>query len=200
MTGELVITEVCQRRFDIAMKAIQQLLDTDVGHQPLLIAIDGGAASGKTTLGNYLQEKFACNLFHMDDFFLQNNQRTAERMQEIGGNVDYERFFDEVIQPLQKGKDVQYRPYSCATKCINAEVTIPYKRLNIIEGSYSQHPHFGDCYQLRFFTEITLELQAERILKRNGEIMLQRFRNEWIPKEQAYFDKFAIREKSIVIP
>ena len=55
MTGELVITEVCQRRFDIAMKAIQQLLDTDVGHQPLLIAIDGGAASGNRGRGKQRQ-------------------------------------------------------------------------------------------------------------------------------------------------
>lgn len=35
-------------------------------------------------------------LSHMDDFYLQGRQRTYERLNEVGGNVDYERFAKEV--------------------------------------------------------------------------------------------------------
>ena len=37
----------------------------------VLVAIDGGSASGKTTLGALLQSIYACPVFHMDDFLLR---------------------------------------------------------------------------------------------------------------------------------
>ena len=62
-----------------------------------MIAIDGKCASGKTTLAYYIQSIYECNLFHMDDFFLREEQKSEERVREIGGNIDYERFKVEVI-------------------------------------------------------------------------------------------------------
>ena len=65
--------------------------------------------------------------------------------------------------------------------------TAEYKRtglpLSIIEGSYSQHPFFGDIWDLRFFCEIDPAEQLNRIRIRNGEAMCERFKQEWIPKE-----------------
>ena len=62
----------------------------------ILVAIDGKCTSGKTTLASKLAELYDCNVFHMDDFFLRPEQRTPERFAEVGGNVDYERFYKEV--------------------------------------------------------------------------------------------------------
>ena len=200
MTGKkLNMTEACRQRYRSVVEAIQELLQNTEETKPLLIAIDGDAASGKTTLGFYLQEIFSANLFHMDDFFLPAKLRTEEKLQEIGGTVEYERFYQEVLVPVLKGEEVLYRPYSCAVQAIIAEQIIPFKRVNIIEGSYSQHPYFGDIYQLRVFIEIAPKLQHERILIRNGAEKTERFLTEWIPKEKAYFTKFGIRDKSLVI-
>ncbi len=69
----------------------------------LLVGIDGQCASGKTTLAGELSQRYDCNVFHMDDFFLRPEQRTPERMAQIGGNVDYERFQREVLVPLKGG-------------------------------------------------------------------------------------------------
>lgn len=38
-------------------------------------------------------------------------QRTKERYEEPGGNVDYKRFEQEVLVSLKKGETVFYRPY-----------------------------------------------------------------------------------------
>ena len=67
-----------------------------------------------------------------------------------------------------------------------------YKRLNIIEGSYSMHPYFNNPYDLRVFMDIDEKKQVEHIRKRNGEEKLKRFVQEWIPKENAYFEQFHI--------
>jgi uridine kinase len=162
----------------------------------ILIAIDGQSASGKTTLGELLKEWYDCNLFHMDDFFLRMEQRTEERMREVGGNVDYERFRLEVLDHIGDLGGLTYQLFSCSRMALDAYVTVLWKRINIIEGAYSQHPYFGDIYDLRFYYGIDPEEQIARIRKRNGEEKLVRFINEWIPKENAYLETFHIREKS----
>ena len=52
------------------------------GELPVRLAIEGGSASGKTTLGQILAERYGCTVFHMDDFFLRPEQRTASRFAE----------------------------------------------------------------------------------------------------------------------
>ncbi len=160
----------------------------------VVVAIDGPCASGKTTLANSLQEKYDCNVIHMDDFFLRPEQRTPQRLSEVGGNVDRERFWDEVITPLIRLEDFSYRPYVCKSGKLGDEILVPRKKMYVIEGSYSHHPFFGAfVYDLRIFLKISPEKQRERLLSRDPE-KLDRFLTEWIPMETAYFEKFHIKD------
>lgn len=188
----------CIERFEPAVVAVQKLVE-DKGKEQILIAIDGKCASGKSTLGFYLKEKFDANLIHMDDFFLQKYQRTPERLAEVGGNVDYERFKAEVLDPLCKAQDVEYGIFDCGTLEIRERCVLEPKRITIIEGSYSGHPYFGNPYDLRVFAEIDNESQLENIRERNGEQKLKDFIERWIPKEEAYFKQFSVKEKSDVV-
>nr|WP_302599592.1 hypothetical protein [uncultured Cellulosilyticum sp.] len=192
------LRQSCKARFMPAKKAIEELL-VNSHKDVLLVAIDGKCASGKTTLAYYLKASYDCNLFHMDDFFLQDAQRTPQRLAEIGGNIDYERFALEVIEPVKKRQDVIYRPFSCMERKMKESIKITPKRLNIIEGSYSMHPYFKDPYDIHIFMDIAAAQQIENIRKRNGEEKLVRFKNEWIPKENAYFEKFGIGKESMHI-
>lgn len=91
----------CRERFQPAVDAIGRLLEEyEKKDASVLVGIDGRCGSGKTTLGEYLYGRFDCNLFHMDDFFLRIEQRTQKRIAEVGGNVDYERFFETVLLPV----------------------------------------------------------------------------------------------------
>ncbi len=177
------------RQIDLALKAKKQ--------GQVLVAIDGMCASGKSTMGRILQGIYGCNLFHMDDFFLQPHQRTRMRLEEAGGNVDYERFQEEVLGHIKDQDGFTYQVYNCQKQRLDQKITVPWKRLNLVEGSYSQHPYFGDVWDLRIFCQVSEEEQLKRIRVRNGEVMSQRFQQEWIPKENAYFSAFHIREQSI---
>lgn len=192
----LIMKKCCEERFALVKSSIQELLNKNE-KETIFVAIDGKCASGKTTLGYYLKEIFDCNLFHMDDFFLQDYQRTKKRLAEVGGNVDYERFKREVLMPVIKKEDVKYRVFNCMKNNMDDMIMIPYKQLNIVEGSYSMHPYFDDIYDLCVFMNIDDDNQIENIRKRNGEKMLIRFKEEWIPKENAYFNKFDIKDKCI---
>ena len=190
----MTLKSSCIERFAPVTERLRQLMNSDA--QRIIIAVDGKCASGKSTLGYYLQKEFDANLFHMDDFFLQRQQRTPERFAEVGGNVDYERFSTEVLTPLMAGETVVYRPFCCKTLQIGEGTEVYPKRVNIIEGSYSQHTYFGDIYDLKVFMEIEPEAQLENIRKRNGEEQLVVFKERWIPKEEAYFKQFDIKQKS----
>lgn len=157
----------------------------------VLVAIDGNCASGKTTLANKLAERYDCNVLQLDDFFLRPEQRTAERFAQAGGNVDYERFFLEVLEPLRRGEAFSYRPFDCRTMTLREAVTVTPKQLNIIEGSYSLHPYFGDAYDLRVLLTVAPEVQKERILQRPA-FLHERFFQSWIPMEHHYLEALSI--------
>ena len=161
----------------------------------VLVAIDGGSASGKTTLGALLQSIYACPVFHMDDFFLRPEQRTPERFSEPGGNVDRERFLSEVLLPLREGKMVDYRRFDCKTFTIASPRRIEPGRLNIIEGVYAMHPDLAPYYDLTVFLAVSAEKQRERILKRNAPAQAELFFDRWIPFEQRYFAALNVPER-----
>ena len=156
----------------------------------VVIAIEGNCTAGKTTLAARLAEVYDCNIFHMDDFFLRPEQRTEERYNEIGGNVDYERFREEVLLPLKSGKDFSYRPFNCKTFTFCAPVEVTRKKLNIIEGSYSMHPFFHNPYDLRILLTVDPQLQKKRICMRPA-FLQESFFTKWIPMENRYLEHYA---------
>lgn len=184
---------------DIVCAVIERALAETALTETVIVAIDGVCGGGKSTLGEALAAKYECSLFHMDDFFLRQEQRTKERYEQPGGNVDYERFKEEVLAHLSDEDGLSYRPFLCHTMTFGDAVRMPHSRLNIIEGAYSCHPYFGDVYQARFFVEASPEVQKKRLLARNGKEQYERFVREWIPMENRYFDAFAIRRQCISI-
>ncbi len=161
----------------------------------LLISIEGRCAAGKTTVATHMQTVCGCNVIHMDDFFLRPEQRTPERMNELGGNVDYERFLKDVLIPLKRGEIFSYRPYDCQRQEMKEAVQVAPSSINIIEGSYCCHPRLFEYYDLKIFLTVDKDEQLRRIRSRNGEKLAVRFQEEWIPLEESYFSAYHIKER-----
>ena len=172
---------------------LQHIRESD--SQPMLLAIDGRCAAGKTTLAAGLQAELDCNVIHMDHFFLQPAQRTKERLQEPGGNVDYERFLEEVMLPLNRGQSFWYQIFDCKKLELSSAVRVEPKAVTIVEGSYSCHPALWDFYAFRVFLDVEAKEQLRRIRRRNGEQAEDRFRDCWIPLEERYFAAYRIQER-----
>lgn len=185
-----VVSKHCLK-YLMLIETMEYLLERD---EKVCVAIDGRAASGKSTLGAMLQRMFRANLFHMDDYFLRKEQRTPERLAEPGGNVDYERFGEEVLAGIQTGDSFAYRPFDCSAMEVGAPVDVLPNPVTVVEGSYSLHPTLASGYDLKVFLDISPETQSQRILLRNGEAMHNRFAKVWIPMEEKYFDTLKIRE------
>ena len=176
-------------RFLALFQAIDALLERKGRAR---VAIDGNSGAGKSTLGALLAAVYGGNLYHMDDFFLPPERKTTARLAEPGGNVDWERFRDEVLSRL--GAPFSYRPWRCHAEALDAPVAVSPQAVEIVEGVYSLHPALRDAYDLRVFLAIEPEAQRERIRIRSGEALLRRFQEEWIPLENAYFARLGVRE------
>lgn len=163
--------------------------------ESMLVAIDGRCASGKTTLAARLKEELHCNVIHMDYFFLRPEQRTRKRLGEPGGNVDYERFLEEVMHPFRQGKPFSYRRFDCKSMDFVSEIQVEPNALTIVEGAYCCHPALWDFYDLHIFLSIEPEEQLRRIAQRNGDQALVTFRERWIPLEEHYFLEYHIQER-----
>lgn len=159
-----------------------------------VISIDGPAASGKSTLSKYLEEKLGATVFRMDDYFLPDEMKTEERLSVPGGNVHYERMQEEVLDHLSQ-EEVTYKKYDCSLSELSSPVTQTLGKYVVIEGVYSQQSILRKYYDFNIFTITNKEGQHDRLYKRNPKLF-SRFINEWLPLEDEYFTKEKIREQS----
>lgn len=161
----------------------------------IIIAIDGRCASGKTTLAKALAKALCSPFVSCDDFFLPQAKRTPERLSEIGGNMERERLYAEVLLPFIQGKAVTYRPFLCKTFRFGDAVTLEKSRILIVEGSYSCHQDLWACYDLHVFLDISQEEQKKRILARNPQ-KANDFFTKWIPMEEAYHNDGRVKNSA----
>ena len=169
--------------FAAAKKRIEEELKKGT---PVILALEGGAATGKSTLGKQLADEFQAPLISMDDFFLPLALRTEARFSQPGGNIHYERFHDQVAQAIRKNEGIRYQVFDCGIGDYAGIREIAPCPLLIVEGVYSLHPAYRDIYSLRFFLKTTPETQDARLHAR-GEWLYDRFQSLWLPLESAYF-------------
>lgn len=160
-----------------------------------VIAIDGRAASGKSTLAALLAEYLNAGVIHTDDFFLPQALRTDERLNMPGGNVHFERIFSEVMPYLRKKEGFAYRCFDCTTMALADSRHVAASPYRIVEGAYSLHPLFGDYADLSIFIDINNAEQLRRISERDGEAAAAVFAERWIPLEEKYIEYYALPER-----
>lgn len=155
--------------------------------KPILIAIDGACASGKSTFASHLAKTLQANLYHMDDFYLPFELRTRERMKEPGGNVHYERLIEEVLNRAKHNQNIAYRSYCSKTHAFSEPTHFIANPISILEGTYALHPLLLPYYTIKLFFTHVPETQCHRIEKRDGPKKRAEFELRWIPLENQYF-------------
>ena len=174
------------------------LCEAASAQRPLVIALDGFCASGKSTLAALLSERFGARVIHTDDFYLPMAMRSDERYAEPGGTIHYERLRAEVIGHL-RDPSLTCGVFSHAVMDVAERVTLPFSPVTVIEGAYASHPALGDYMDVRCFMETSPDEQRRRILARNGPERLRLFEERWIPYEIRYEAAFGIRDRADVL-
>lgn len=123
------------------------------------------------------RKKYNALLFHTDHYFLPQVRKTEKRLSKTGGKVDYEKLIFEIIDSINNDY-IKSNYINCKTDKLEQRDSTKNKQVIIIEGAYSMHKKLLLHYTLTIFLEIEDSLQRDRILARNGEIMLERWLTE----------------------
>lgn len=168
-------------------KLIKELTNKLNNNKKVIMAIDGPCASGKSSVANYLATLFPSVIYHMDDFFLPEELKTTDRLNQIGGNVYYERFEKSILSKIND-KSITYQKYSCKLNKLENPINSINQKLIIIEGAYSLHHRLRGYYNYKILLSVERSIQLSRLKERSPTHIYQRFINEWIPLEEIYFN------------
>jgi hypothetical protein len=167
------------------------------------IAIDGMAFAGKTDLAAHLSKKFGAPIIHMSDFLLPEDKRPDGWETTPGGEVDFERFDEEIVQKWLKQKPIVYDIHDPKTGEVTDRIALPDGQIYIVEGTYCLHPAILDFYDLRLFLQVPKEEQAKRAEAAKKPLSL-----ELIARHDRYFTTymtelladFTIDNSTFIIP
>ena len=156
---------------------------------PVVVAIDGHSAAGKTTLATWLASELGAALVHMDDFYRDLPERDRWLLSPSQG---VEQFFDwqrlrlEALEPLSRGQAVSYRVYNWdAGSGLSAEHHVAEAApVVILEGVYAARPELDDLVHLRVLVHAHPE---QRTLRRRERAEHQSLEDRWDAAEEFYF-------------
>ena len=148
-------------------------------------ALDGPGGSGKSSLALQLAKDLDASVIPMESFHLP---KPKHRISAIAKNVDLDRFFEEVIYPIQQGVDISYREMDVVSgEYKPGRVLVPSYRKVIIDGTYSMDLAFRHAYDFTVFVDCHKEELLKRAVSLDGRDSSVTWLDKWLPSEETYF-------------
>lgn len=152
-------------------------------------SFEGRSASGKTAIADLLKKDNDITVIPVEDFF-------DNSYDEIG--INSLRMIKEIFTPAVVSKQLKYKKYNQQTKTLEEAIIDNLSPIVVIVGIFSSNPILEEYYNGIIYLNIKEDAQRERLLKRN-RILYNRLIDEWILKENNYFEKFNPFKKADII-
>ena len=170
--------------FDQILSAVQAAKSARPD-SPVLVGIDGGGGSGKSTLSRNLAAGLDdCTLIHLDDFADWNDE----------SNWQLSTFAERALNPLMAGLTSKHQRYDWPTDTLGDWFEIPPKGIAIVEGVTALRRDLRDYWQVAVWGDCPRDLRLERGVARDGEAIRAKWVEEWMPGEDEYFQNEQPRE------
>lgn len=182
--------------------------------KPLIIAISGGSASGKSTVVSEIVEKLQSvdiSVICHDDYYKDQSHLTME--ERIQTNYDHpssldNQLFVEHLHLLMEGKSIEKPIYDFVSHNRKKEtVTIKPTKVIFIEGILVlEEKRIRDCADVKIFVKSDEDIRFIRRLKRDIEERgrtLEAVINQYLLTVKPMFNKFvnpSSRYADIIIP
>jgi uridine kinase len=172
------------------MQLIAALLDLCSQKERPIIAIDGPAGAGKTTLAQEinlaLSLEMSVNVIHMDDLYDGWNNALSEDLTQILLYLSNQH---------REEKPAVIRKYNWATSSFAESQEIPPADLLILEGVGSGDKALQDDLAALIWIDIDPKIGVNRVLERDGSQVADEMK-KWLGAQQEYFSQHSTREKA----
>jgi uridine kinase len=163
------------------MELTAALLDLCKGSERPIIAIDGPAGAGKTTLADHLRAslslKYKCAILHMDDLY--NGWENA---------FDY-HLTDALVgvcKAHQKSQKISLSRYNWSRGEYGPAEELPQSELLILEGVGSMQSVIRPLLSASIWIEIEAQAGLARVLLRDGQSISPQMQGWLISQEQHF--------------
>lgn len=158
-----------------------------------LVAIDGPAGSGKTTLAGALADELVGRgantaVLHLDDLY--------DGWTGLEGSL-WPRLAAQVLEPLRRGRDARYQRYDWVAGAFDGWVDVPAPAALVLEGCGSARRAADELVVLRVWVEAPPGLRLSRGLARDGEAARPHW-ERWMRDEAAHFARERTAERADV--
>lgn len=153
-----------------------------------LVAVDGPAGSGKTTLAAALATaRPGTTVVHMDDLYdgWSGLPRVADQL-------------DGLLAPLGRGRPGSYRRYDWHEERYAETVTVPPGRLLVLEGVGSGDRSVAHLVTVLAWVSAPAELRLRRGLERDGAAMAGAW-ERWMRDEAEHLARQRTEERADVL-
>ena len=167
----------------------------------VLVAVDGGTGSGKSTFARRLQNVLAagggidCAVVHLDHFFRTRRER-GSRLARVE-DTDWQRLRDEVTLPLQAGRSARFQWYDWPQDRLRRRQTVQPAGMVIVDGVGSLRRELAPCYDLAIWLSCPREKRVARLAGR-GDTPPEEI-DYWLPSEDAYLSAHAPRQRAHLV-
>lgn len=172
------------------MQLIAALLDLCSEKKRPIIAIDGPAGAGKTTLAHEiylaLSPKMSVSVIHMDDLYDGWDNALGEDLTSV---LQY------LAAQHQNNSAAEIRRYNWTTSSFGESKTIEPADLLILEGVGSADKSLQDELAALIWIDIDPEIGVMRVIARDG-YQVQDEMKKWLGAQQEYFSQHSTREKA----
>ena len=172
------------------MQLIAALLDLCSEKEHPIIAIDGPAGAGKTTLAHEiylaLAPKMSVGVIHMDDLY--DGWENA-----LG--ADLTKVLLYLSDQHKQQNPARINKYNWTTYSFEDSEETPPSELLILEGVGSGDMAIQDDLAALIWIDIDPEIGVKRVIARDGAQVAHEMR-KWLGTQQEYFSQHSTREKA----
>ena len=155
---------------DQLVQAVTALMRAAKG-RPVLAALDGHSAAGKSTLAAAIASEVETAVIPMDDFYRDESdalRQTYDAAQGVDRYFDWQRLLEQAVLPLRAGTSSNYQAFDWhAGAGLAAPTTIEPASVVILEGVYSARPELRPYLDLTVLVEAPAEARLQRQRERH---------------------------------